>query len=774
MTKRFLLLLIGFAATAHSFAEPPPGPKLNGRVVDASKGPIVGAQITASSTTGETSVKATSNQSGEFSLSLTSGSYNVRIAASGFVDLSQTIDTERLPTTTQDFVLEISRRSDSVTVTDQLGYDVEATSTATKTPTLVLDIPQSISLISSELIRDQAMLSMADVVRYIPGITSAQGEGNRDQLVIRGNNTSANFFVDGIRDDVQYYRDLYNVDRVEVLKGADAMIFGRGAGGGVVNRVIKSASATPVRELTFEGGSFDQRRATADFDQPLSSAFDFRLNGMYENSGSFRDHVTLERYGINPTLAINLLPRTPIKLSYEYFRDRRVADRGVPSFLGRPVDSDISTFFGNPYNSHVDASVQSFDASVDHEFTAGRLLRDQIRFADYHKFYQNSFAGAVSPDGLSDTLSAYNHRLPRRNFFNQTDYIQLLSTGRKKHTILIGSEQGRQNSDQFRNTGYFNGSLSSLVVPLQNPTITTPLTFSQAPSDANNYTHTNLAAVYIQDQVQLSKHFLALAGIRYDLFDLTYHDNRSGSTLGRTDNLASPRAGIVYKPIDTVSLYASYGVSYLPSSGDQFLTLTITSQNLKPEKFSNYEAGAKWDFNRRLSLSTAWYRLDRTNTAAPDPADPTRTVLTGSQRTSGYEFSFNGKLTSAWQTVGGYGYQNAYITSTTSAAQAGARVPLVPRNTASLWNNYRILPRWGVGLGLVNQASMFAAIDDSVLLPTYTRVDAATYITLTEYLRFQANIENLLDKTYYPTANSNNNISPGAPRSFRLSLTARF
>jgi catecholate siderophore receptor len=265
-----------------------------------------------------------------------------------------------------------------------------------------------------------------------------------------------------------------------------------------------------------------------------------------------------------------------------------------------------------------------------------------------------------------------------------------------------------------------------------------------------------------------------LAGLRFDHFNLKFHNNRNNDNFGRLDNLWSPRAGIVFKPIVPLSLYASYSVSYLPSSGDQFSSLTAITQMLKPEKFSNYEFGAKWDLLQSLSLTTAVYSLARTNTRATDPNDPTKIVQTGSQRTNGLEVGLNGRVSRAWEMVGGYAYQDARVTSATAFAPKGARVGQVPRHTFSLWNSYRFARKFGAGLGLIHRSNMFAAIDNKVILPGYTRADAAVYFTITEKVGVQGNFENLLDKKYFINADSNDNISPGSPRSVRFSLTWKF
>jgi catecholate siderophore receptor len=713
-----------------------------------------------------------SDAKGEFLFMLEPGNYSIKIVADGFVDHAQLMSLGTTSLLDREIVLEIAPHLDAVTVSDS-GYQLAATSSGTKTLTPMRDIPQSVTVVTQELIRDQMMMSIGDVVRYVPGITAHQGENNRDQVIIRGNSSSADFFMNGVRDDVQYYRDLYNLDRVEALKGPNAMIFGRGGMGGVINRVAKEAGFAPLREISLMGGSFGSKRVATDFDHPFNEQMAFRFNGVYENSDSFRDYVGLERYGLNPTFTIAPSQETKITLSYEYFNDKRVADRGITSFHGRPADTDISTFFGNPDDSRVRFHVNLASANISHQ--AGALnIRNRTMFGDYDRSYQNYVPGAPTADGLQVALSAYNNATQRGNLFNQTDLTYILSTGKIRHTLLGGSEVGRQLTDNFRNTGYFNNTATSLLAPFANPTINTPVTYRQAATDANNHLRTNLAATYVQDQIELSRFVQVTAGLRFDYFDLQYHNNRNNDNLRRIDHLLSPRAGIVVKPIAPLSLYGSYGVTYLPSSGDQFSSLTTLTQQVKPEKFSNYEVGAKWDIDRYLSLTTAIFRLDRTNTRATDPSDPTRIVQTGSQRTNGFEFGANGSITAAWRIAGGYSYQDAFITSATTAARLGAQVGQVPHHTLSLWNNYQVLRKLGLGLGILNRADMWAAIDNTVTLPGYTRADGAVFFSISEKVRLQANVENLFDRRYYINADSNTNISPGSSRAIRVGLTARF
>ncbi|HEX6369271.1 MAG TPA: TonB-dependent siderophore receptor [Longimicrobium sp.] len=653
-----------------------------------------------------------------------------------------------------------------------VGYAARRTTTATRTDTPLRDTPQSVSVVTGELIADQAMQSMADVVRYVPGVTMGQGEGHRDAPTIRGNSSTADFFVDGVRDDAQYLRDLYNADRVEALKGSNAMIFGRGGGGGVINRVSKEAQWAPTRAFTLETGSYEHRRGTIDLGQGLGGSVAARFNGVFEDSRGFRDEFGLRRYGLNPTLAVALGSRTTVRAGYEYFSDDRTVDRGIPSFQGRPSNAAIHTFFGNPALSNSTLELHAASAYVEHGI-GGLTIRNRSRWASYDKFYQNSFPGAVGADGSTVTLSAYSNATDRSNLFNQTDLTWAVNTGGVRHTLLAGAEIGRQETENYRNTGYYNDATTSITAPFGTPTVNTPITFRQSASDADNQATATVAGVYVQDQLELSRYLQAIVGLRFDRFNVDFHNNRNDESLDREDDLLSPRAGLIVKPAEPVSLYGSYTVSYLPSSGDQFSSLNATTETLEPEQFTNYEVGAKWDVLPSLALTTAVYRLDRTNTSAPDPADPTRTVQTGEARTTGWELGAQGSVTGFWQVTAGFSQQRARIVSQTAAAPEGAKVPLVPRRTVSVWNRWQVLPSLGLGLGVMHQTRMFAAIDNTVTLPGFTRMDGAVFVRITPMLGAQLNVENLWDERYYATSHGNNNILPGAPRTVRLSLTTR-
>ncbi|MEP7012969.1 MAG: TonB-dependent siderophore receptor [Acidobacteriota bacterium] len=751
----------------------PPPISLEGRVVDPAGIPIAGARVSTIATGRQAAQTTVSDGDGRFSLPLRPGTQDLVIEVEGVAEKVQMTSPSE-GSGPVDLVFQAALQQ-SITVRSSSGYQIPSLRSGTKTETPLLNVPQSITVVTRQLMQDQLMTSIGDVVRYVPGISLHQGENNRDQVIIRGNSSSADFFVDGVRDDVQYYRDLYNLERVEALKGPNAMIFGRGGSGGVINRVTKEAGFDATREIDVQGGSYGNKRLTADLDQPMGDKLALRINGLYEDSGSFRDHVDLKRSGIAPSLTYRPSDATKIIFGYEHLKDTRTADRGITSFLGRPADVAIDTFYGDPNQSHVRASVDLASVNLDHQFAGipGLNLRNRTLFGGYDRFYQNFVPGAVSANKSLVALTAYNNATKRDNVFNQTDLTYAAEIGTIRHTLLVGAEVGRQATDNFRNTGFFNNSTPTILVPYANPTIDTPVTFRQNATDADNHLTARVGALYAQDQIELSSRLQLVAGLRIDRFDLEYENHRNGDRLDRTDNLVSPRLGLIVKPIAALSLYGTYSVSYLPSSGDQFSSLTAITEQVKPEELTNYEIGAKWDPTDRLSLSAALYRLDRTNTRSTDPNDPTRIVQTGSQRTSGGEIGVNGQFTSAWSVAGGYAYQDASILSATVAARKGAIVGQVPRHTLSLWNNVQLLPKLGAAVGLVYRSDMFATIDDTVTLPGYTRVDAAVYFNLTQDLRLQLNVENLFDRKIWANADSNTNLSPGSPRAVRLGLTTR-
>jgi catecholate siderophore receptor len=655
------------------------------------------------------------------------------------------------------------------------GYRATRSATFTKTDTPLKEVPASVSVVPAELMKDQAMQSLADVIRYVPGATAHQGEGNRDQFILRGISTSADLYVDGIRDDAQVFRDLYNLERVEVLKGTGGMIFGRGGAGGVLNRVTKKPVFGHVGEASVSLGSYSQLRGTVDLGGKLSDTAAWRLNAMAENGDSFRNGFDMKRYAVNPTVTLVPGAQTSLTLGVEYLRDERTADRGVPALNGKPISGDPGTFFGNANQSNAHSYVEGAYAILDHDFGSVQL-KNNFRVTHYDKYYQNVYADNANTSsviGGNLKLAAYNNANQRTNIFNQTDLTTKLTAGGFEHTLLAGLELGHQDSTNKRNTGFF-GAATLVTVPSGTP-FATATSFRANGTDANNNVKADIVGVYLQDQIALSKEWKLLAGLRYDYFKATFDDRRTTTPaidLERTDREFSPRAGLIWSPNAASTYYASYSYSFLPSA--EVLGLAANTAGLDPEKAKNYELGARWDLRPNLTLSTALFRLDRDNVRNSDGAGGL--VLSGQQRTQGVEVGLQGDITRNWQVYAGYANLDSRITkATTAAGNLGHRPQLVPQNMLSVWNRYNVGNGWGAGLGVVYQGSSFTNADNAVQLPAFTRADGAIYYAFADgKTRLALNVENLFDKKYFPTADGNNNISPGAPRNARLTVSTSF
>ena len=655
------------------------------------------------------------------------------------------------------------------------GYLASNSVTATKTDTPLIDIPQTINVVTREQLDDQAHHSLADILRYIPGTTVGQGEGNRDQITLRGQNTTADFFLDGVRDDVQYYRGLYNMERVEILKGPYALIFGRGGGGGIINRVQKSPV---IDDFIYAGpasiNSFGAYDASLDLNTPLSGAAALRINAVYESLDSHRDYVGGERYAGNPYVAFNLNDAWKFGLSYEYVNDDRTTDRGIPSIAtgagqpNRPISGYRDQFFGTPGVNRTQFEAQIAKLRLDGQLATNLSFSGTMLYGDYDKTYVNVYAnGAASAQNGTVALAAYSDPTQRENFIAQGNLIWDVETGPLAHKILVGAEYGDQQSANRR----FNGALSSSTLNLANPVFPT-VAFNMVTRDT--VSDVTFSSVYVQDQISLGDHIDVVAGLRYDSFDISGTDLLPAidRPFARKDDKISPRLGVIFKPQENISLYSSYSQSFLPRSGDQFLSLTVSQENLAPEKFTNYEIGAKWDVQPNLNLTLAVFQLERSNATTPDPLNPLASINIGKTRTQGVELAATGKITSLWQVHGGYSYQDAKLVGNNSV-----RLGQVPKQQASLWNRYDLYPNFAVGLGIIHQSSQFAAIrttTNTTKLPAFTRIDAALFYDVSDTVQLQMNVENLLDANYYSDAHNNNNISTGAPINGRFTIRAQF
>ncbi|MBX9616936.1 MAG: TonB-dependent siderophore receptor [Caulobacteraceae bacterium] len=649
------------------------------------------------------------------------------------------------------------------------GYVAVDSVTATKTDTPLIDVPQSITVVTRAQLDDQAAYSLGDVLRYVPGVTVGQGEGNRDQITLRGQNTTADFFLDGVRDDVQYYRGLYNLERVEVLKGPYALIFGRGGGGGIVNRVQKTPSpAASFLATRLSANSFGAFDVSADLNTPVSETAAFRLNAVYEELGNHRDSYEGHRFAVNPYLAADLGHGWSAGLSYEYIDDDRVPDRGVPSLNGRPIEGYRDQFFGVPGANHTTLQAQIVKARVDGEIAPGLSVSTTVLYGDFDKFYSNVYPnGPATGQTGTVPLAAYLDPTTRENLLIQSNLLWEVATGPLSHRILFGVEYGDQSSTNQRRNGVLSNPTFSLANPVF-PTVTFPTLARDTVSDVETL------SAYVQDQISLGERFDIVAGLRFDRFRIEGQDRipNPDRPFSRTDEKVSPRLGLIFKPVSDLSLYASYSRSFLPRSGDQFLSLSTVQENLEPERFTNTEVGVKWQVRPNLILTAALFQLDRTNATTPDPVNPALTINVGETRTEGLELAATGNITRRWQISAGYAWQDAVLVGNSSV-----RLAQTPEQQFSLWNRFEVNPRLGLGLGLIHQTDQFAAIRTSAAatwMPAFVRVDAAVFYDLSDRVQIQLNIENLSDETYFPDAHNNANISTGAPRNARLTVSAKF
>jgi len=654
---------------------------------------------------------------------------------------------------------------------------------AVKTPTPLVDIPQSLSIVGEAQIAEQAFTNLGDVLRYTPGLSISQGEGHRDAIVIRGNQTTADFFIDGLRDDVQYFRPFYNVEQIEVLRGSNALLFGRGGGGGVINRVMKRP-VQGARTAGYQAGAdtFGSYTASGDVNAALSDAAAVRLNGFYEELANHRDAFDGRRYALNPTFALDLGERTSVLASYEYVNDERVVDRGVPSVANpngpdRPLTGFDNTFFGSPDDNLTTFEAHILRARVDHTFSEALRGNVTAQYADYDKLYQNLFP--VGFDAAGVTLDGYRDTTERQNLIVQANLVSEFETGPFGHTLLFGAEYGDQDTANARDDTVFAATLDDrITIDFTDPLVIPAFAFSDRARDRRS--DVAFASVYLQDQIDLTDALKLVAGFRYDRFDIDVLDlievddgplDGNDGRLGRVDGEISPRFGLIYKPAETMSVYASYSESFLPRSGDQFLTLSLTTQALDPQVFENIEIGAKWDVTEALSLTGALFRLERDSVTTVDPLDPGNALILDGTLTRGIELQAVGALTDRWTVNAGFSYLNGEVRG---GDDDGNRTRQTPKTMFSAWSRYQASDRLAFGLGLAHQGAMFATEDNTVESPAFTRVDAAVFYDLSEAVRIQVNLENLLNTDYFPDAHSNDNISTGEPINARFTLSGRF
>ena len=647
---------------------------------------------------------------------------------------------------------------------------------ALKTPVAVLNVPQTVSIITDEDIRKQGFRQIGDIIRYTPGVNTSQGEGHRDSIVFRGNRSTADFFQDGVRDDVQYYRSLYNVEQVEILRGPNALLFGRGGTGGALNRVTKKAViGDTFGAIDFGLDDFGANDIALDYNATSSLNSAFRLMIHSDVLENHRDFYYGDRLGINPTIAIQVSDRTTLDLSYEYADHERYIDRGIPTENGKPVERFSKITFGDSTLGNLTSlEADIFRAILSTNFsntTKGNLA---IVSSKFKKIYQNYYASGYTAGESVVTIDGYNDPTERENTILSANLINELEIGSITHTLLFGLEMIDTINKNKRYDAYWSTNKSDKEIFK----ITRPMSFlvnsagiatnNDFTADLNSQTQSDIevTSIFFQDQIDVTKKLKLLIGGRHDIFDITVKDLKNDSAQSRVDKEFSPRAGIIYKPIDNVSFYYSYSESFLPRSGEQFKALSATSAALDPDIFESSEIGIKMEVSDHLSFTAAYFDSTQLRAARDSISGETSEII--GLQVNGLEFEVKGEINNRMSIVFGY-------TSLDGKTSKGGEPREIPDHTLSLFTTYKVSEKFGWGLGFIQQGESNIVNDKSDLfLPEFTRVDLGAYYQITDGLNIQLNIENLTDELYFPHSHSTHQVSVGEPLSVRMSARKTF
>jgi catecholate siderophore receptor len=768
-----LLLILTFALSGFSQT---PEKCFRGTVKDSTGALIVGAEITLKNGKGKTIDKAKTDAAGEFALDcFDEGEYTLNISKEGMSPIVKNLSLRKENLQVSDIVLDAQAVSETVTVEIEPAFVSSSTEAATKTLTALRDVPQSVEIVNRQLLDSQAARSLQDALYNVTAVSVAQGEGRRDQFFIRGFSAIGDQFIDGVRDDAQYYRDLSNIEQIEVVKGPSAVLFGRGSSGGIINRTTKKPNVFDrVGSAEFMLGSYGLKRGSLDFGQPvLQEKLAFRFVGSYEKTGSFRHYFFQDRYNIAPSATWKPTAKTDVTFQFEYLNDRRLPDRGIPSYLGRPVDVEIGTYYGFPEADHITNRVSSQALRFEHQINAFWTLRNVFRRTGNATDFYNTPPGAVSlvNGNLRVARSQYNGIFKQENYFNQTEAVGVVNTFGIQHTILAGVELGSQAK---RSLVFRNGTAAS--VALVNPVLTRPV--NNGAATTNNDFEGKVFGVYFQDQISFNKKWKALIGARYDNFKQEIDDLLPINVdLGRTDRQWSPRVGLVYQPNDWLSFYTSYTRSFQPSGEN--LSLAANNEELKPELTRNYEAGVKATFQPfRLNATLSVFRLDRNNIKTTDPLNPTQLILVGEQRTDGIELTVSGSPLKKLDVFAGYSLLDARITKSNNVSAGvplqGKFAQLTPRHAGNLWLTYQLPKQFRFGFGGYARTKSYTSTNNLVTLPGYARFDASLAWRSERHYEIAFNLKNVFNKRYYETSNGDNGILPGAPLNGSVTLRYRW
>lgn len=648
---------------------------------------------------------------------------------------------------------------------------------ALKTPIAVINVPQTVSIFTDEEIKRQGFRQLGDIVRYTPGVNTSQGEGHRDAVVFRGVRSTADFFQDGLRDDVQYYRSLYNVEQVEILRGPNALLFGRGGTGGIINRVSKKAViGEDFRNLDLGTDTFGAFDLAADVNLSTGTNSALRLNLHTDSLANHRDFYEGERFGINPTLRVILDDQTTVDLSYEYADHERFIDRGIPTLNGVPAEGLKDIVFGEEGVNIQTLEASIFRGNLEHRINSSQKAVVSFQSSSYEKFYQNYYASGydgtlVTMDGYSDPTERDNTMFSA-NLINEFDVPFL--NGSAKHTLMVGAEAISTDNKNFRYNTFWSTTLDDNEVF----NVTNPMNFSvnangdattnDFTADLNNSTTSaiSVTSVYVQDQIDLTDNFKVMLGFRHDNFDISVTDVIANNTTSKVDENVSPRLGLIYKPMEDMSVYYSYSESFLPRSGEQFKKLKESDSRLDADVFESTEFGLKLSLSNNLSLTASLFESEQIRAARDSDTGETSEVI--GLTVEGFEVELKGQLSDNLSIHAGY-------SSLDGVTAKGGKPREIPTHTFNAFAQYIVSENFGWGIGFTQQGESYIKNDDtSKVLPEYTRIDFSAYYDVSDDVSIRMNIENVGDEVYFPHSHSSHQVTVGESVNARFSVTRRF
>jgi catecholate siderophore receptor len=695
-----------------------------------------------------------------------------------------------------------------IEVTGEGGYDANALSSPKYTGSL-LTTPQSAEVITPQVREDEDDTSLRDSLRNVSGISIGAGEGSYqgDNFSIRGFAARSDIFVDGMRDFGNYFRDPFDTENIEVLKGPSSTEFGRGSTGGAVNMVTKTPQLQGFTAGSAIYGTDNTHRGTLDFDQPIPwlEGSAFRLNLMGDQSDvTDRNDVDYHRWGIAPSLAFGLDTPTRIILSYFHQEEHDSPDYGIPWVNDRPAPVSRSAFYGFT-DDYFRANVNVGTLTFEHDFNDALTLHEQLRLGSYHRslrvtqgqappeYAANDTAGQGGIDGVDyytpktplDEIEAQRVEIDgvstERDVDEDINLQWKASAGPFDNKLVAGFEYVHQSSDPRRIEPSWMGVPStSLLNPDQgNPFSGFGTTSILVHGTVDTYSG------YAIDTLKLGKQWTVIAGLRYDSVASLYDESLPPAT-SFTANNARPswRAALVYQPAPNGSIYFAAGTSFHPNvqqvSLDNESVLPANFKDLPVGENTDLELGTKWDlFKQRLSVSTALFWDEQTNPATEDADDDLLYVLNGRERVVGIELAAAGHITEDWQVLSSFTYERGVVTASSVRDLVGNPILNAPKCTFSLWTTYDLPWKFEVGLGVDGVGARAGSeTPDPVTgltmeAPGYVLVSAMLKYQLNSHVDIQANVTNLLDQAYYDSVHPGH-VVPGEGRTFYFSTNFKF